>query len=564
MMTFKYIMSARTGHAVVIALLSGLAAPALGQHALDRNLQQGSGGINQSRPDFGAEVRFRNAVVTGNAPGGAAFRGSVGYTAPGEFFGALGSNDTFAFRRDSVYSGLGGLGIRGTDALQYQFAMTTGNAPPPGAYGLPFVGRSGSGAMVSTVTPAAPRAGFGPGVEPGTRGIDFGHLDGDLMPMRSPSAYVSSRGLQPTLLGMARDAEGQTQTLTASGLRGISFALEPQRRAPIGGEIPTGLPARDEQDARPAGDEAQRRDMRDHSGDRQAFGPAPGEGPATVRRPGQPDTPGQLGQQGRLDQRLSTAADLQRSPYEDILARIRAAEQADRERARLAEQGEPEQEWERRLAELRDQLRDQRQGRRPAAEPGAIPAARPPGEISAETAEMIRRGGDVQALAPEGFDAYSNAMRLGEELLAAGRYFDAEARFTSALSARPGDPMAAAGRVHAALGAGMFLSAALNLRTLLTDNPEVAGVRYAPNLLPSAERLPTIKARLRQLLEEAEGGDADLGLLLAYLGWQTRDAAAVEEGLEAMASAQTPEHVRRLGSLLRRVWVVEPAGEQGK
>src|SRR2546423_569446 len=106
----------------------GAGAGARAQNGVDRNVRVGSGGINPARPDFAAEVRLRNAIVTGNAPGGISFRGDVGYRAPGEFMGSLGSNDSFAFRRDSYYSGLGGLGIRGTDALQYQFAMATGHS----------------------------------------------------------------------------------------------------------------------------------------------------------------------------------------------------------------------------------------------------------------------------------------------------------------------------------------------------------------------------------------------------------------------------------------------------
>src|SRR5690606_2294464 len=96
--------------------------------------------------DLAAEMRFRNAVVTGNAPGGLSFRGDVGYRAAGEFTGRLGADDTFSFRRDTVYSGLGGMGLRGTDSLQYQFALTTGMRPPPGFAGTPSaVTRTGTG-----------------------------------------------------------------------------------------------------------------------------------------------------------------------------------------------------------------------------------------------------------------------------------------------------------------------------------------------------------------------------------------------------------------------------------
>src|ERR1044071_8028118 len=92
-----------------VAVVCGVCGSAMGQYALDHSLQVGSGGRNAPGRDFKKELEFRNAIVTGNAPGGISFRGDVGYKAPGEFFGNLGSNDTFAFRRDSVYSGLGGV-----------------------------------------------------------------------------------------------------------------------------------------------------------------------------------------------------------------------------------------------------------------------------------------------------------------------------------------------------------------------------------------------------------------------------------------------------------------------
>ena len=91
--------------------------------ALDNNLST-RGRYNNARPSLRDELAFRNSVVTGNAPNGLSFRGDVGYRAPGEFTGQLGSNDLFSFRRDSLQSGIAGMGIRGTEALQYQLALT--------------------------------------------------------------------------------------------------------------------------------------------------------------------------------------------------------------------------------------------------------------------------------------------------------------------------------------------------------------------------------------------------------------------------------------------------------
>jgi hypothetical protein len=125
---------------VGVLALAGSAGTAGAQNALgdgrllDNNLSA-QGTANTPVRDLDAEIRFRNAIVTGNAPGGLSFRGDVGYTAPGEFRGELGSDSTFAFRRDSLVSGLAGAGIRGIDALQYQMALTTGSMPPQSLVG---------------------------------------------------------------------------------------------------------------------------------------------------------------------------------------------------------------------------------------------------------------------------------------------------------------------------------------------------------------------------------------------------------------------------------------------
>ena len=135
--------------AAVLLAVCGLAMPASAQdalgdgRALDNSLST-STRYNAQRVDPSAEYRFRNAVATGNAPGGLSLRADVGYRSPFEFRGELGSDDLFSFRRDSLYSGLAGMGIRGTDAVQYQFALTTGSELPQNVVGTGFVSRDAS------------------------------------------------------------------------------------------------------------------------------------------------------------------------------------------------------------------------------------------------------------------------------------------------------------------------------------------------------------------------------------------------------------------------------------
>src|SRR5207248_1554768 len=79
-------------------------------------------------------------------------------------------------------------------------------------------------------------------------------------------------------------------------------------------------------------------------------------------------------------------------------------------------------------------------------------------------------------------------MTAAQRLLSQGRLFDAEERCSRALSMRPGDIAGSVGRIHAQIGAGMLLSASVNLRSLLAEHPEIAGVKYAAELLPAKDR----------------------------------------------------------------------------
>jgi len=117
---------------------------------------------------FSRELIFREAIVTGNAPGGFSFRGE---TLPSafEFRGELGEDALFAYRRDSLYSGLSNRGIRGTEALQYQFALSVGGQIPsrwpvrsPSAGPVPSSGARTPPGRLSATSASRPRASAEP------------------------------------------------------------------------------------------------------------------------------------------------------------------------------------------------------------------------------------------------------------------------------------------------------------------------------------------------------------------------------------------------------------------
>lgn len=504
----------------VVCLLAASTA-ASGQNALgdgrrlDRNPLRGSGGANAPTRDLAAEVRFRNAIVTGNAPGGLSFRGDAGYRAPGEFMAPLGSNNLFNFRRDSVYSGLAGLGIRGTDALQYQFALTTGNAPPQGFTGSGIVSRSGGADATGAVPPAGRTPGTRPDqpvavIAPGQPGAD--RRGTEMWLLRSPSAFVSTRSIEPSLMAVLPGGQaGEEVGVTASGLRGLASA-----------------PMKRDEPFEPAPGSSERIDL----GAGAIVSGAPKEG---------------------ADAQAEAA---RRTGYHDLLDRMAARGISLPEGPPAAPGEESVPAWRRRLNELQRQLEgagkaDARRATPPTGTDGA------PTTTPRDTVDLLRdAGGKITRLAPSGFDAYAVHMQRGQKYLAEGQYFFAEERFTAALGVRPDDPMASIGRVHAQLGAGLFSSAATNLRLVLVKHPEMAGARYGEGAFPDAGRSARIIQRLDGLVASGGGLGADTGLLLAYVGYQTGDPGATTRGLTAMegrGGAPDPQ-LLQLARLLREVW----------
>jgi hypothetical protein len=558
------------------ALPAWAAAPATAQNALgdgralDANLSV-QGTRNRPKADFRQELSLRNSIVTGNAPGGLSFRGDAGYTAPGEFRGELGSDDLFAFRRDSVYSGLGGQGIRGTSALQYQFALTTGSAPPRNLFGgaVPggFVSRDEGGTPGFGYQPsiqASPAGGLTTAARP--QQLDLRAVDGATDSLRSVGSYTATRGLQASLLGTFKvDQFGQqTYGVSASDLRGLRAS--PLREEQTDAPRPTAAPTTASNRVNLALDRI---------------------GAPSTGLPSDPLAAGaaEFGARGVQDMRAPTTA------YDQVVARIRArAEQAIAASAAGAPD-EPESWWQEQLRILREQLLTPPEDvAAPLAGETAPGTSGTGAEADPSTADaprgirdaidLLRDAGAPVSTLVEGVsetDAYLGHMRVGEAELAAGRYFNAEERFTRALTVRAKDVTAQVGRVHAQLGAGLFISAALNLRQVFVEQPEVVTTRYAATLLPAPARTGELVALLQQNIGAVPRADglvlADVrleresGFLLAYLGWQTAQPALVEQGLAAAKRTLTTDARptdadgvdARVLSLLERAWVV-PAG----
>ena len=533
--------TARAGVAAMITLAGGLSTrPALAQEGgggrvLERDLRVGVPGGQGLTPraNMMDEVRLRNAVITGNVGGLRAFRGNVGYTAPDEFRSRLGSDSTFSFRRDSASAQT----IRNTDSLRFQYNGTTGYVSRLGATGdLAANAPPGTAETQRPRTSALQRQGV----------------------LRSTAAFTASRLLDPATVGYQLDSTtGETRAIAASSLTGIRPVLP--RRDIISQAVREQLidgvpPPLEEPEARP------------------------GLLQNLARPAERPDA------NKSLVRNLNEESPATRTVFDDLNDRIsRTMNERDRSEEERPE-AEPEQPrqpagedaapaaaasssaWDRKLAELREKLMP--------AQPGAKPGGSEQGAIDAETVDILRdAAGQTRTFidpAAGKRDFYSESMVEGQRLLGESRYFDAEERFARALDMKPGDVTARAARLHAQLGAGLYLSAAINLRDLLTRNPEVVSLRFSGPTIPAPARLNSIAAELRsnflRARDQRSQPVAGEGLLLAYVGWQTGDTSMIEQGLNvartgALGSVD-PKANAALVDLLESVWLAPQQPEQ--
>jgi hypothetical protein len=144
-------------------------------------------------------------------------------------------------------------------------------------------------------------------------------------------------------------------------------------------------------------------------------------------------------------------------------------------------------------------------------------------------------------------------MKAGQARLKEGKYFWSEKRFGRALRFTPGHPMATAGVAHSQIGAGLHLTAALTLKSLLGFQPEMIDVVYDPTLLPAEVDMERSINALQLRLQKDQDND-DYGFLLAYLGHQLDRPELIRQGLDAMRDSSQD---LVLTALLRSIWLPE-------
>lgn len=521
----------------VIGARCARAQNALGDgRALDRNLRVGSGGINTPVRDLNAQIRFNNAIVTGNAIGGKSFQGNVGYLATDDFRAGLGSDQFFAFRRDSAISAVTAAGIRGTDALRYQFALSTGQTPPAIMGNIPdFSTGLTRGAMP-----------IHPGLPAGVETKFMGNTASSSL--RSTAEFNAQQALRPSIIGAKRLPDGITTVVIASPLMGVNAI----RMGAAAGST--------------------------DAADRLASAPS---------LTGLEAVPGYISSPINLASSVaSTRVDTRVKAPQPVLDQLQRALDSNRVKSGVdainpvvpPAAGEPEiPSWEREIERIRKALGGED---RPAApKPGDKDPAAPAtddhplgirdlidsetGKINPDVLRSLQATRPfISEFAPDEerpvADTYTAHMKNGQALLAKGRYFDAEDAFVRALALEPKDPLAIVGRAHAELGAGLFLSAGANLRPFFNEHPEMIGVRYSAGLLPSEGRAEAIVAQLRtNISNKTSGVGKEAGMLLAYMGYQLGKPELLQEGIKAFADHTDRDNTsdRLFLGLMQKMWV---------
>lgn len=622
----------RTRLTCLALVVAAGAAPAFAQNALDRPLQQdlrANGAAGYTRPDFAQEVRLRNALVTGNVGGGKSLQIQAPYSGLNDFHGTLGTDSLFAFRRDSFgYSNTNT--FRNSDALSFQTIYALGNNQPRASA---FVNRFGDA--------GAPPASAG-SVLSGQPNPAFSNRSpsspADTLPpgsLRSTSEYLSTRGLNPSLIGYQQTDQG-LERLTASTLLGVRSDLsktadqqfnEGAGLNPANSAAPTPLDtsaqAKPDDSYRTAYDRL-REQLNASTIDTSVNAPKPTADtdakvnppsspnvPTTPPRPGDKPSesnggtrPGDRGLPGQQTSPLTTPATSPAStpsnpqapdtvpgagaptsgakPGFDLPSLTAANPPGGVAPADAAAQAALAKlpPWERRVQELRQVLESQPLSLSkavPGQELVPSPQERAMGLDTPEKVRAARSGLDPETIAilqtttpsfseylsgePKPGDLYGQLLYEGQKYLGEARYFDSEERFAAAAAMRPGDVTSLVGRINAELGAGLYLSAAVNLRSLYTSHPEVIGVRFTGDAVPRIDRLKGIMVDLRQQIQRAKDAAIqprpEVTLLLAYVGYQLENTDAIRDGLAESRALQTAGggEVEPLQNVLEAVWL---------
>jgi len=574
--------------------------------ALDRNLGVGTGRINQSAPQ--QDYRARNLVVTGEVAGGRGFRGSVGYRAEDDFAAATSQAATIEFRRGSAYSNPLALN---TSIANDRFALATGIGSQQymsdyaytrmSAMGLTGVTLAGRGLETSALGAARARLDLMTVLSANAASLAAATAPTSVRTIRVPQLGAAQVMVSP-FTGVVLVPDGDPVDTFQGGVYGSALMRD---------DVRAGRLTRADYARAATGFAGLAADLDRQRDEVQLLEDARAASAGMARMGGVGSSAGRpMGVESQVDALSST--DLLRRPgaYDDVLASVRQRYNLVRPAVAAAGAGVGEsgttggavpapgaapsgvagstradgqpvtaltperQSISQAVRSLRErfmslpgitrtELADQQlmgtvpgaPGQQPANAPE--PAAGTEGEGAIrpltldETLLILRHGTKVERLDSGSKDAMDRLLRLGSDFMQARRYFRAEDAFRTASIIAPSRPLPLLGLASAQVGGGVQLAAAITLRRLLTDFPEMIDVRLAPNLQCDAQRMRDVAQQCVRFGRESTNA-SDFGLVAAWAGHQLDDRTLVESGLALMESVDAKDPFVQA---LRALWL---------
>ncbi|MSR29210.1 MAG: hypothetical protein EXS03_06525 [Phycisphaerales bacterium] len=553
--------------ALIVALI-------LGQNALDVNLQRGSGTdldagqqqgrrVNQAIPQ--QDYRSRNLVVTGDVAGGRGFRGTVGYSSEGDFSGALGSDSSRAFRANSALSSIGAINsipmndrfglATGIGAISYRRETVSDQSSArtvPGAPGQERIAYSSRDAALAN----GDRARLDLATRSASTGVEYASLYEPMVvktvpivggrkaklissPFNGLVAVPTDDAIESLSLGVygsallradlrhgRADRAKIARSYVTVNERSSAARLDTKIQPAMAGIAPTAP------DAAARGERRNAYDLIVNAAtDRYQALRGAKEGTP-------PEAAGQPISTAEVVKHLREGFQRIQDEPTSAIERITGVKQASGSTIETSPTREPDADSipAPRVAPTSDTEGKHTQQRPLTAE---------------EVATLAAYKDVVDSLDGGSKEALDILLTSGEESMRQGRYLSAERAFISAALVAPANPLPLVGIANSQLAAGLDVAAAVALRQLLMNYPEMVGVRYSPELLGTPERL-------RAIAEAAIGdgtpsrNSADYGMISAYIGYQLEDRALTERGLSLlMASPEEAGFARAL----KAVWL---------
>ena len=150
-------------------------------------------------------------------------------------------------------------------------------------------------------------------------------------------------------------------------------------------------------------------------------------------------------------------------------------------------------------------------------------------DISSEASRIMGKHSSLESLSDSKFDQH---MRAAEQYLKAGEYYRAASCFSLATMYQSGNPLALAGRGHALLAAGEYVSSALFLSRALEVSPEYLQMRIDLTAMLGDER--KLAGRVEDIEQWlARSGSSQLQFLLGYIYYRTGRLLEAKKAIDA-------------------------------